>query len=70
MKKTGKEVDYDHFSHKHIFGTTADNIENGRVNNSGEKTDKCINQTIWGGRLFIDDNNSVPFGFDLTLLKK
>ena len=70
MKKTGKEADYDHFSHKHIFGTTADNIENGRVNNSGEKTDKCINQTIWGGRLFIDDNNSVPFGFDLTLLKK
>ena len=55
MKKTGKEKDYDHFSHRHIFR---------------EDTKKTINQNIWKGRNFIDDNNSVPYGFDLSLLEK
>lgn len=55
MKKTGKEKDYDHFSHKHIFK---------------EDTKKTINQNIWKGRQFIDENNSVPYGFDLSLLDK
>lgn len=54
MKKTSKEQNYDHFSHKHILK---------------ENTKKTINKNIWAGRLFIDDNNSVPFGYDLTLLK-
>ena len=53
MKKTGKEKDYDHFSHKHILR---------------EDTKKTINQNIWKGRDFIDDNNSVPWGFDLSTL--
>ena len=55
MKKSGKEIDYDHFSHKHIFK---------------EDTKKTINQNIWKGRNFIDENNSVPYGFDLSLLEK
>ena len=55
MKKTGKEKDLDHFSHKHIFR---------------DETKKTINQNIWKGRNFIDDNNSVPYGFDLSLLEK
>ena len=55
MKKSGKEKDYDHFSHKHIFK---------------EDTKKTINQNIWKGRNFIDENNSVPYGFDLSLLEK
>ena len=55
MKKTGKEKDYDHFSHKHIFK---------------QDTKKTINQHIWKGRQFIDENNSVHYGFDLSLLEK
>ena len=54
MTKNGKTKDLDHFSHKHIFR---------------EDTAKEINKTIWGGRQFIDDNNSVPHGFNLNLLK-
>ena len=54
MKKNGSTQDYDHFSHKHVFR---------------EETEKEINKTIWNGRLFIDDNNSVPHGFDISTLK-
>ena len=54
MKKTGKEKDCDHFSHKHIFE---------------ENTGKDVNKTLWSGRLFIDTNNSVPYGFDISTLK-
>jgi hypothetical protein len=70
MKKSGKEQDYDHFSHKHIFGSTDENIKNNRVNYfEKDDTKKTINQNIWKGRMFIDENNSVPFGFDLPTLK-
>jgi hypothetical protein len=55
MKKTETEKDCAHFSHKHIFK---------------QDTKKTINQNIWKGRYFIDDNNSIPYGFDLSLLKK
>ena len=54
MKKSSKEQNLDYFSHKHIFS---------------EDTEKEVNKTIWGGRHFIDDNNSVPHGFDLSTLK-
>jgi hypothetical protein len=55
MTKTCKTQENDHFSHKHIFM---------------EDTAKEINKNIWCGRQFIDDNNSIPYGFDINLLKK
>ena len=55
MTKNGNTKDLDLFSHKHIFS---------------DDTAKEINKNIWSGRLFIDDNNSVPYGFDVTLLDK
>ena len=55
MTKNGKTQDNDHFSHRHIFS---------------DDTAKEVNKNTWSGRHFIDDNNSVPYGFDLTLLKK
>jgi len=55
MTKNGNTKDLDHFSHKHIFS---------------DDTAKEINKNIWSGRLFVDENNSVPFGFDVTLLDK
>ncbi len=55
MTKSGKTQNNDHFSHKHIFS---------------EDTAKEINKNIWSGRQFIDENNSVPYGFDINLLKK
>ena len=55
MKKTAKEAHFDHFCHRHIFK---------------EETKKTINQNLWKGRNFIDENNSVPYGFDLSLLEK
>ena len=54
MKKNNATKDVDHFSHKHIFS---------------EDTAKEINKNLWRGRHFIDDNNSVPHGFDITTLK-
>ena len=54
MKKNGATKDLDHFSHKHIFS---------------EDTAKEINKNLWRGRHFIDANNSVPHGFDITTLK-
>jgi hypothetical protein len=55
MTKNGNTKDLDHFSHKHIFS---------------DDTAKEINKNIWSGRKFIDDNNSVPHGFDISLLDK
>jgi hypothetical protein len=54
MTKNGKTQDLDHFSHKHIFR---------------EETEKEINKTLWNGRHFYDENNSVPHGFNLSLLQ-
>jgi hypothetical protein len=49
MKKTTNLKGYNYFSHKHI---------------ESKDTGKYINKTIWAGRKFIDDNNSVPYGYE------
>jgi len=54
MKKSIKEDKLDFFCHKHIYK---------------EDTKKTINKNLWKGRCFIDNNNSVPFGYDLSLIK-
>jgi len=48
LKKTKKDAELNHFSHKHILG---------------EDTGKVVNNIKWSGRNFIDENNSVPYGF-------
>ena len=50
MKKIGtKDKNCNFFSHRHLHR---------------EDTKKTINQNIWSGRKFINDNDSVPHGFD------
>jgi DNA polymerase type B, organellar and viral len=49
-KLNSKQLNHNYFSHKHII--------------LKQEEQKVINNEIWNGRKFIDDNHSIPYGYE------